>query len=110
MILSNPAFGANIQEIFNRIGCSDSTCHGAALSANMDLRSGAAYENLVNVVSFSDAAFMRVSPNDAQNSYIVMKLEGRQTVGDRMPLNRAILDAIDLTNIRNWINTGAPNN
>jgi hypothetical protein len=109
-ILSNPRFGTNIQEIFNRRGCTASSCHGAALSATLDLRSGTAFTSLVNVTSFSDAAFRRVKPNDAQNSYLVMKLEGRQTVGARMPLNSTALDNIDLTNIRNWINTGAPNN
>ena len=108
--LSNPAFAANIQEIFDRRGCSASSCHGAALSANMDLRSGAAFASIVNVAAFSDGAFQRVTPNDAQNSYLVMKLEGRQTVGDRMPLDGAVLDNIDITNIRNWINTGALNN
>jgi putative intracellular protease/amidase len=109
-ILANPEFGANIQEIFNRRGCSSASCHGAALSANMDLRAGAAFASLVNVVAFSDAAFSRVTPNDAQNSYLVMKVEGRQTAGGRMPLGGANLDNIDLTNIRNWIDTGAPNN
>jgi putative intracellular protease/amidase len=109
-ILSNPSFGTDIQEIFNRRGCSASVCHGVGLSANLDLRTGAAFANLVNVVSFSDGAFRRVTPNDAQNSYLVMKLEDRQTVGARMPLNSTAVDVIDLTNIRNWIDTGAPNN
>ena len=109
-ILSNPAFTANIQEIFDRRGCSASSCHGSALSANMDLRSSAAFASIVDVAAFSDGAFQRVTPNDAQNSYLVMKLEGRQTVGARMPLGGAVLDNIDITNIRNWINSGAPNN
>ncbi len=110
VILTNPAFTANIQEIFGRRGCTASSCHGAALSGNMDLRSGSSFASLVNVTAFGDAAFQRVVPNDAQNSYLVMKLEGRQTQGSRMPLDGSALDNIDLTNIRNWINTGAPNN
>ena len=80
------------------------------MSAGMDLRDGAAFANLVNVVAFSEPNFQRVTPSDAQNSYIVIKLEGRQTVGARMPLTGAVLDNIDLTNIRNWISTGARNN
>ena len=110
VILSNPAFGADIKEIFERRSCSSSSCHGAAASADLDLRSGAAYGSLVGVVSFSDEAFQLVTPNDAENSYLVMKVEGRQTVGARMPFNLGVLDNIDITNIRNWINTGAPNN
>ena len=80
------------------------------MSANLDLRDGAAFANLVNVASFGEPNFQRVTPSDAQNSYIVIKLEGRQAVGARMPLNGTVLDNIDLTNIRNWISTGAPNN
>ena len=37
-------------------------------------------------------------------------LEGRQSVGLQMPRGGTPLDNIDLTNIRNWINNGAPNN
>ena len=48
-------------------------------------------------------------PGDAANSYIVIKLEGRQTVGAKMPLGGS-LDAISLQNIKNWINKGAKNN
>jgi len=110
VILVSPSLQTNIQEIFDRRGCSGSLCHGAARSADLDLRSGSAFASLVNVVAFSDANFQRVTPNDAQNSYLVMKLEGRQTVGVRMPLGLAPLDAIDLTNVRNWINTGALDN
>ena len=86
------------------------SCHGAARSAGMDLRKGAARSNLVGVTSTGDPTQTRVIPGDAQNSYIVMKLEGRQTAGSRMPLGGAPLDNIDLTNIKNWINKGAKAN
>ena len=49
-------------------------------------------------------------PNDAQNSYLVIKIEDRQTVGTRMPQGGNALDSIDVSNIRNWINQGAKNN
>jgi hypothetical protein len=39
----------------------------------------------------------------------VIKLEGRQTVGGRMPQTGSPLDSIDLTNVRNWISQGALN-
>ncbi len=39
-----------------------------------------------------------------------MKLEGRQSVGDRSPQTGASLDRIDVTNVRNWIAQGALNN
>ena len=109
VIKADPSFSADIQEIFNRRGCTGSSCHGSAQSAGMDLRTGAAYLNLVNVNSTESGA-LRVAPGDAQNSYIVIKVEGRQSVGSRMPLNLPPLDNIDIQNIRNWINQGALDN
>ena len=108
---SNPSFAADVQEIFTRKGCGAASCHGSAaggliLGSNGD----ANYGVLVGVPSMSEPNFNRVAPNDATNSYLVIKLEGRQRVGARMPLRGSFLDNIDLTNIRNWINTGAPNN
>lgn len=109
VIKANPSFAADIQEIFGRRGCTGSSCHGAAQSAGMDLRSGSAYANLVNVNS-SETGTPRVAPGNAQDSYIVIKVEGRQTVGERMPLGAAPLDNIDIQNLRNWIDQGAANN
>jgi hypothetical protein len=109
VVKANPAFGADIQEIFDRRGCTASGCHGSAQSAGLDLRSGSAYGSLVNVQASSEP-IVRVIPNDAQNSYLVIKLEGRQSVGAQMPRGGSPLDTIDMRNIRNWIDTGAPNN
>jgi len=65
---------------------------------------------LVNVNAAGAAGEVRVIPSDAQNSYLVVKLEGRQSSGTRMPQGGSALDNVDLTNIRNWINQGAANN
>jgi len=75
----------------------------------MTLVQGQAYNNLVNVDSTEDPSRKRVLPGDATNSYIVIKLEGRQTIGAKMPMGGS-LDAVSLQNIRNWINRGAKNN
>ena len=107
-----PSFATDINEIFQRRGCSAGSCHGASSGqAGLILTASAAanYAMLVDVDAASEN-FKRVLPNDANNSYIVIKLEGRQTVGSRMPLSQSPLDNIDLTNIKNWINNGAPNN
>jgi len=108
-IVADPSFATVIQEIFNRRGCSASSCHGSSQQAGMDLRSGSAYANLVNVMA-TEASVARVIPGNANASYIIVKVEGRQTVGQRMPLGGAALDNIDLTNLKNWINQGAKNN
>jgi hypothetical protein len=43
------------------------------------------------------------------NSYLVIKLEGRQTVGTRMP-QAGSLPTNALQNIKNWIDKGAKDN
>ena len=111
-IKANPSFANDINEIFQRRGCASGFCHGAAGGqAGLMLTASAAsnYAELFDVDAQSEA-FKRVLPGNANDSYLVIKLEGRQTVGVRMPRNGAPLDNIDLTNIKNWINNGAPNN
>lgn len=105
----DPSFAADIQAIFNA-NCLGGGCHNATASAGLNLSQGLAYNNLVNVNSTSEPNFKRVLPNDAQKSYIVMKLEGRQNVGSRMPLNRSPLSTVQIQNIKNWINKGAIQN
>jgi hypothetical protein len=111
-IKAQPSFANDINEIFQRRGCSSGACHGAAGGqAGLVLSAGASanYAMLVNVQATSEN-FLRVAPSDADNSYLVIKLEGRQTVGQRMPRGAAPLDDIDMTNIRKWIDNGAPRN
>jgi hypothetical protein len=108
-IKTDPSYASDIQEIFNRRGCTDSLCHGSSQQEGLDLRSSVSYANLVNVTA-TQSNVARVIPGNAQGSYLVVKLEGRQTVGTRMPQGLAALDNIDLTNIKNWINQGAKNN
>ena len=61
---------------------------------------------LVNVTSTNEAPKVRVVPADANASYLVEKIEGRQTVGVRMPPGAA-LDPAEITAIRDWIDSGA---
>ena len=112
VIKANPAFGADIVEIFTRRGCTAAGCHGGG-AGGMTLTSNAAtsYASLVGVESPTSGE-IRVIAGDAANSYLVKKLEGTQGAGNgvQMPRTSTALDNIDLTNIKNWINTGAPNN
>jgi len=108
-ILADPSFSAVIQEIFNRKGCTSGSCHGSAAEAGLNLSSGSSYNNLVNVQA-TQAPVARVIPGNANDSYIVVKVEGRQTFGARMPVGGSALDNIDLANLKNWINQGAKNN
>ena len=104
----DPSFAGDIQPIFNG-SCAASGCHGASAQSGLSLVQGQSYVNLVNIGSIEEVSRKRVLPGDAANSYIVIKLEGRQTIGAKMPLGGS-LDAVSLQNIKNWINKGANNN
>jgi hypothetical protein len=107
-VKDDPAFSADIQPIFTA-SCISSGCHNATASAGLVLLQGQSYANLVDVDSSSENTKKRVLPGDATNSYLVIKLEGRQSVGSRMPLG-GTLNSNSIQNIKNWINKGAKNN
>ena len=106
---SDPSFSNDIQPIFSS-NCAVSGCHNSTASEGLILLEGQAYANIVNIDSRQDQAKKLVLPADATNSYLVMKIEGRQTSGSRMPLNRSALSDIRIQNIKNWVNRGAKNN
>ncbi len=105
---ADPSFSADIVPIFSSGGCTAGGCHGPPVQAGLNLAS-APYTALVNVPSSEVSGEIRVIPGNADGSWLVKKLEGRQTFGDRMPLGGQ-LDEVDLANIKNWINQGAKNN
>ncbi len=111
-IKAAPSFATDVNEIFQRRGCTAGNCHGSP-NGQQGLRltssAPANFAMLVDVDAESES-FKRVLPGNANGSYIVIKFEGRQSVGGRMPPNGSALDEIDLTNIKNWINNGAQNN
>ncbi len=105
-----PTFSSDVQEVFERRGCTASSCHGAGAVFDLDLRRGNAYGHLVRIRAFGDTTRIRVIPGDAENSYLIVKLENRQTAGRQMPLGGAPLSTTDLKTIRRWIQDGAVNN
>jgi hypothetical protein len=107
-VKENPSFASDIQPVFTN-SCSTSGCHGGTGQVGLVLSAGQSYALLVNVDSTQEPPMKRVVPSDAVNSYLVIKLENRQTVGSRMPPSGA-LSATSLQNIKNWINKGANNN
>lgn len=109
VVKENPSFANDIQEIFDRKGCTAAGCHGNAQQGRLDLRAAAAFDQLVGVTAFSEP-IQRVIPGNPQGSYLVIRVEGRQMVGSRMPLGGTPLDNVDLTNLRNWIQRGALDN
>lgn len=81
-----------------------------ATDADLDLREGQAFSNLVNRQSIQVALDL-VEPNDAENSYLIHKLDGRAgIVGVQMPVGGPFLSQADIDVIKQWIDNGAANN
>ena len=97
---------ASIQaNVFDRICIA---CHvGATAPVGLRLDAANSYALLVGVASVQEPAFLRVQPSNPNNSYLIRKLEGSQSVGGRMPLNGTPLSAADIQVIRQWITDGA---
>lgn len=108
-VKEDPLFSQDIQPVFTN-SCAVSNCHNASAQAGLVLLQGQAYNNIVNVNSTQDPSKKRVEPGNADNSYLVIKIEGRQTTGGRMPLGGGALSNTQIQNIKNWINRGAKNN
>lgn len=108
-VYSDPSFMFHIQPILTN-NCALYGCHNSTAKAGLILLEGPAYINLVNVSSTQVPSLMRVLPGDATNSYMIIKIEGDQTTGTRMPQGREALDEIQTQNIKNWIIKGAKDN
>lgn len=106
-VKTDPSFAGDIVPLFTSNGCTASGCHGPPVQAGLTL-SSSPWASLVNVAS-TQTGEMRVIPGNANDSYLIKKLEGRASQGDRMPVGGQ-LTSTDLTNIKNWINQGAKNN
>jgi len=95
----------------NIFGPRCSGCHtggGGALPGSMNLSSAAAtFAALVNVTSVEEPTQKRVLPNTPNNSYLITKLSGTQTVGSRMPLGGPFLSQTEIDSVRAWIQAGA---
>lgn len=105
---------AGIQDvIFNRHGCTASTCHGASKSGGLDLRPDVAYENIFNVKSVG-ADINLVHPGDKERSFLYQKLAAAVTPdkvkvsGAPMPNGGDPISEDELFLLHTWILYGAP--
>jgi len=108
-VKEDPSFSQDIKPIFTN-SCAVLNCHDATAQAGLILLQNQAYTNIVNANSTQDPSKKRVEPGNADNSYLVIKIEGKQAVGGRMPLGGGPLNSTQIQNIKNWINRGAKNN
>ena len=80
----------------------------------MNLSTGNAYANIVNVDAQTGGGLKRVLPGDANNSYLYHKVSAKsnpgsfQISGSPMPLVGSALSDNQLKALGVWINAGAP--
>ena len=114
----SPTFSSIQREIFNtsdssgRLACIN--CHtdqGRTPAGGLLLLEGRSYPQLVNIASRFKAGATLVIPGDADNSYLIHKLEGRSDMtGSRMPRGTGpFLTQGQMEIIRRWITLGAKN-
>jgi hypothetical protein len=86
------------------------SCHaGAAAPQGLQLTDAqTSYDMLVGVRSTENPLLFRVEEGSADDSYLVHKLEGTQSFGDRMPRGGPYLDQATIDVVRQWIDDGAP--
>jgi len=105
---SNATFTFIQNNVFSPI-CAE--CHaGASPRAGLDLSEGQAYGNIVEVASGQVPELFRIDPGNPDDSYLVRKIEGTNSVGGRMPLDGPFLDQETIDTIRQWVSEGARNN
>ncbi|GIS69772.1 MAG: hypothetical protein CM1200mP9_05930 [Gammaproteobacteria bacterium] len=83
---------ATLSEVQSQVFDASCTgCHsGSSPSQGVNLSEGAAYGNTVNVPSTEVPSLNLVEPNDADNSYLMQKLEGTAQSGQQMPYGALI--------------------
>jgi hypothetical protein len=122
---SGPSFQHDVQPIFARsCAIGGSTCHGATgTGGGLQLDPAHAYANIVGHASFEVMTMPLIDPNHPENSFLLHKVRGSmyteipvcnsatQNCGVVMPMVGGIMLSEDeIALIRNWIQSGAPNN
>ncbi|MCH2337357.1 MAG: hypothetical protein MK316_08860 [Pseudomonadales bacterium] len=112
MLLSGAVVrSATLSEVQSQVFDASCTgCHsGSSPSQGLNLSEGAAYGNTVNVPSTEIPSLNLVEPNDADNSYLMQKLEGTAQSGQQMPYGGPYLNSTLRQLVRDWIDAGAQN-
>lgn len=108
-----PATGTSLfQQVQDTVFTPNCTgCHvGAGAPQGLRLDAGNSYALLVGQPSKEVPLTLLVAAGDPDNSYLVQKIDGRATVGGRMPLGRAPLPQASIDLVRSWIAAGAQMN
>jgi len=104
---SGPTLSSVQAKVFS-VNCAISGCHGGGtVQQGLRLDPGFSAANLINVPSPRDPKLIRVIPGNPGASFLIQKLEGTQTLGDRMPQFGPYLAQATIDEIRLWIQNGA---
>ena len=99
---------ASIQANVFTPSCAVAGCHGGvAAQRGLRLDAGFSAANLINVRSPVNSSLVRVVPGQPDASFLIHKLQGTQTLGDRMPQGGPFLSQTQIDDIRLWILNGA---
>lgn len=105
-----PSFGSIQTHVFDK-QCALADCHAGLMpESQLILEEKYAYGQLVNRPSVGIPELLLINPHHSGQSYLVLKLEGGQIVGEQMPLGEAPLPDSVIAVIRQWIDNGAPEN
>ena len=102
----NPVF-SEIQSAVFTPNCASASCHsGGNPAADLNLDAVNSYADLVGIASSQQAGVLRVEAGDADNSYLIQKLEGTAATGNVMPPSGGLPQStVDI--VRQWIADGA---
>ena len=103
--LSRATFTSIQQKLFMPT-CAISGCHNGR--ERPTLSAGAAYNNIVNVLSSRGVDY--IEPGDPNNSYLYRKITGVNIQGALMPRSGSALSQAVKDSVRVWIENGALNN
>lgn len=95
-------FASQIQPIFD--ACTG--CHGESGAADLDLRPGVSYANLVGVSATTNPARLRVEPFEPDESLLLSAVNCTSTGGPAFQMSGTTPEQRAL--IRDWIAQGAP--
>ncbi len=109
-----------IQEaVFEKKGCTSSSCHGASAAGGLDLSADVSYENLIGVPATTVpegriTGLRRVVPGQKDESLLFLNLAAATLPAEfeaplrAMPLGLEALSLDELEALREWIEQGAP--
>jgi hypothetical protein len=108
------SFSGELQPLLTA-SCTGGACHDAEQpQLGLDLTSGVARAELVDVASMQCNALKLVAPGAPNTSYLIDKLAGSNPggcfVGLRMPKAATTLGGSQIQAFRDWIANGAPDN